>query len=195
MRKWNERSLKERAAEVLVKNVEQEGDLRRLFEVDLPKTLLPLLEQKLWHREYFFFWPDICVFDWLLVLYISKYIQEHFLVFKTWAPTNNFLDASQAPTPVSLSMDPSFRFPLLSVSVDKTLTERLWIMGCCIFSESYDQQLSDFDFLVLYNLVDWLGMCQQVQQERRGEIAKKKWKCIFAMCTWLDKYSKLCEFI
>ena len=55
MRKWNGRSLKERAAEVLVKDVDQEGDLRRLFEVDLPKTLLPLLEQKLWHKEYFFF--------------------------------------------------------------------------------------------------------------------------------------------
>ena len=55
MRKWNGRSLKERAAEVLVKDVDQEADLRKLFEVDLPKTLLPLLEKKLWHKEYFFF--------------------------------------------------------------------------------------------------------------------------------------------
>ena len=55
MRRWNGRSLKERAAEVLVKNLDQEGDLRRLFETDLPRTLLPLLEEKLWHRDYFFF--------------------------------------------------------------------------------------------------------------------------------------------
>ena len=54
-RKWNQRSLKERAAEVLVKNVDKEGSDLKQLEEDLPKTLIPLLQEKLWHREYFFF--------------------------------------------------------------------------------------------------------------------------------------------
>ena len=54
-RKWNSRSLKERAAEVVVAHVDKEEDLRLEVELELPKTLLPLLQEKFWHREYFFF--------------------------------------------------------------------------------------------------------------------------------------------
>ena len=85
-----------------------------------------------------------------------------------------FLDglASLAPIPVSRlvgnSVGQTFRFPLYRSR--RTVPERPWTTGCDIFSESYDQQLSDFD-LFLQSVSGYLG--KQKNKEKLQEEEKQ----------------------